>query len=107
MDPRPRRPPRPGPRPPDGKTLPALRHALPGRFRAHQAFLVSQVLAHLDYRDEAIETVSGQLDTPMTPCADDRARLVATGPFTRWTARAIASRSNPQPERGVRQRGMF
>ncbi len=38
------------------KKLPALRQALAGRFRAHHAFLVSQLLAHLDYLDEAIET---------------------------------------------------
>jgi transposase len=32
----------------------ALRDALTGRFRAHHAFLVSQVLAHVDYLDEAM-----------------------------------------------------
>jgi Recombinase zinc beta ribbon domain len=31
------------------KKLPALRQALVGRFRAHHAFFVSQLLAHLDY----------------------------------------------------------
>jgi transposase len=38
--------------------LPALRQALAGRFRAHHAFLVSQQLAHLDYLDEVVDTVS-------------------------------------------------
>ena len=37
--------------------LPALRQALTGRFRAHHAFLVSQLLAHLDYLDEALAHV--------------------------------------------------
>jgi transposase len=34
--------------------LPALRHALAGQFRQHHAFLVSQILGHLDYLDETI-----------------------------------------------------
>ena len=42
--------------------LPALREALAGRFRPHHAFLVSQLLAHIDYLDESIATVSGEVD---------------------------------------------
>ena len=57
------------------RKLPALRQALTGRFRAHHAFLVSQLLAHLDYLDEAINTVSGQIDIVMAPFADELARL--------------------------------
>src|SRR5262249_30147708 len=34
--------------------LPALRQALAGHFRPHHAFVVGQILAHLDYLDEAI-----------------------------------------------------
>jgi len=45
----------------------ALRDALAGRFRAHHAFLVSQLLAHLDYLDEAIETLSAQVETVIAP----------------------------------------
>jgi transposase len=44
------------------KKLPALRQALAGRFRAHHAFLVTQLLAHLDYLDEVIATLSVQID---------------------------------------------
>jgi len=57
------------------RKLPALRQALTGRFRAHHAFLVSQLLAHLDYLDEAIDTVGGQIDVVMAPCTDELARL--------------------------------
>jgi transposase len=32
--------------------LPALREALTGRFRAHHALIVSQILAHIDFLDE-------------------------------------------------------
>ena len=43
------------------KKVPALRQALLGRFRAHHAFLVSQLLAHVDYLDEAVEILSAQI----------------------------------------------
>src|SRR5262245_37577022 len=49
------------------KKLPALRQALAGRFRPHHAFLVGQLLAHLDYLDEAIATVSAQIGELMAP----------------------------------------
>jgi transposase len=42
--------------------LPALRQALAGRFRRHHAFLVSQILGHLDYLDEAIVALSEQVE---------------------------------------------
>jgi hypothetical protein len=35
-----------------------LRAALAGRFRTNHAFLVGQLLTHLDYLDEAIGTLS-------------------------------------------------
>src|SRR5262249_31771834 len=57
------------------KKLPALPPALVGRSRGHHAFLAAQILAHLDYLDEAIETVSTQIDTVIAPFADQLARL--------------------------------
>ena len=39
------------------KKLAALRQALAGLFRPHHAFLVGQLLAHLEYLDEAIAAV--------------------------------------------------
>jgi transposase len=47
--------------------LPALRQALTGRFRAHHAFLVSQLLAQLDFLEESIEQVSGQIGQAIAP----------------------------------------
>jgi transposase len=40
------------------KKLPALQQALTGRFRGHHAFLVTQLLAHLDYLAETSATLS-------------------------------------------------
>ena len=71
--------------------LPALREALAGRFRPHHAFLVSQLLAHIDYLDEAIATVSGELDRVLAPFA----------------AQVTVSPSNPRPEPGDHSPGIF
>jgi transposase len=53
----------------------ALRQALTGRFRPHHAFLVSQLLAHVDYLDETIATVSEQIEAAIAPFAEEVARL--------------------------------
>ncbi len=55
--------------------LPALREALAGRFRPHHAFLVSQLLAHLDYIDETIAALSERVEVAIAPFAEERARL--------------------------------
>jgi transposase len=57
--------------------LPALRTALAGRFRGHHAFLVTQILAHLDYLDEAIGAVSTEVEAHLGPFADAIRRLDA------------------------------
>lgn len=57
--------------------LPALRTALTGRFRGHHAFLVTQILAHLDYLDEAIGVVSQEVETHLGPFAETIRRLDA------------------------------
>src|SRR5215467_2156467 len=51
------------------KKLPALRQALTGRFRPHHAFLVSQLLAHVDYLNESITAVSEEVAVRITPFA--------------------------------------
>jgi transposase len=59
------------------RKLPALREALAGRFRKHHALLVSQLLAHLDYLDEALELLTGQIEEALGPFASEAARLDA------------------------------
>jgi transposase len=49
------------------RKLPALREALQGRFRAHHAFLVGQILAKLDFLDEVITTVTDEIDRHLLP----------------------------------------
>jgi len=55
--------------------LPALRQALTGRFRGHHAFLLTQLLAHLDYLDEALATLSQAIEGHLAPFAEAAARL--------------------------------
>lgn len=69
--------------------LPALRQALAGRFRPHHAFLVTQLLAHLDYLDELIATISGQVDIVIAPFAEELARLDALPGVNKRTAEVI------------------
>jgi transposase len=49
--------------------LPALRQALVGRFRRHHALLVSELLAHLDYLEEAIERLNEPIAEQLRPFA--------------------------------------
>jgi transposase len=47
--------------------LPRLRLALEGRFSTHHALIVGQILAKLDFLDEAIGTLSGEIDRVIAP----------------------------------------
>ena len=73
------------------KKLPALRQALAGRFRAHHAFLVAQLLAHYDYVDEMIDTLSAQIDVIIAPFAEDVARLDTIHGVNKRTAETIVA----------------
>jgi len=69
--------------------LPALRAALAGRFRTHHAFLVGQLLTHLDYLDEAIGTLSTEIEDHLAPFADQLNRLDSIPGVNRRTAEVI------------------
>jgi transposase len=73
------------------KKLPALRQALRGRFRPHHAFVVSQILAHVDYLEEVIEAVSHQVDQLLTPFTDALERLSAIPGVKKRTAEVIVA----------------
>jgi transposase len=49
------------------KKLPALQRALMGRFRPIHAFLVQEILAKVDYLDEALERLMGEIDRRVAP----------------------------------------
>jgi transposase len=49
------------------KKLPALRRALVGHFRPVHAFLLEEILAKIDYLDEALERLTAEIDRRVTP----------------------------------------
>lgn len=51
------------------KKLPALRRALVGRFRPVHAFLLEEILAKIDYLDEALERLTAEIDRRVAPFA--------------------------------------
>jgi transposase len=69
--------------------LPALRQALTGRFRPHHAFLVGQVLGHVDYLDEAITTVSAEIEGRLAPFEAPLRRLDTVPGIAQRTAEVI------------------
>ena len=59
------------------KKLPALKQALDGQFKPHHTLIVAQILAHLDYLDEAIATLTAEVEQRLAPFAD-KAELLTT-----------------------------
>jgi len=51
------------------KKLPQLRAALEGHFRAHHALLVGELLAHIEYLEDAIARLSQELEERLRPFA--------------------------------------
>jgi transposase len=51
------------------KKLPQLREALAGRFRGHHALLVGELLAHIEYLEDAIERLSQEVERRLGPFA--------------------------------------
>jgi len=71
------------------KKLPALRQALAGRFRPHHAFLVSQLLAHVDYLEEAISLVSEEVEGRLAPFAQHLTQLDTIPGIDKRTAEVL------------------
>jgi len=71
------------------RKLPALREALEGRFRGeHHGLLVAQILAHIDYLDETIATLSERIEQVIAPFSRER-ELLETIPGVGRTAAQV------------------
>ena len=57
------------------KKIPALKDALQGRFEALHALLISSILAHLDFLDEQISSLSDAIEEQIAPFAGARELL--------------------------------
>ena len=60
--------------------LPALREALEGRFGAKHALIVGQILAHIDFLDEAITRLSHAIEEQLGPFGTQQVELLCTIP---------------------------
>ena len=55
--------------------LPQLREALEGRFRAHHALILGELLGHIDYLDEAVARLSAEVERRIAPFSAEVALL--------------------------------
>jgi len=69
--------------------LPQLEQALTGRLKPHHAFLLSELLGHIDYLDEAIERMSSAIAERLQPAEDDIALLDTIPGVNRRTAELL------------------
>lgn len=73
------------------KKIPALKKALEGRFRPHHRFMLENILAHVDFLDESIATVSEEVVSRLDPFAQ-AIKLLRTIPGVEMrTAQVIIS----------------
>jgi transposase len=71
--------------------LPALQQALAGRFRPHQAFLVTQILAKVDFLEETIARLTAEIDRHVAPFEPVLARLTTIPGVARTNAITIVA----------------
>jgi transposase len=71
--------------------LPQLERALAGRVEAHQRFLVAQQLAHIDFLDEAIARVCGEIADRLAPVEEAIVRLDTIPGVGRSVAEALVA----------------
>ena len=69
--------------------IPALTRALTGRFGPTHALVVGEILAHLDYLDEAIGRVSARVDEVIRPFVAERELLTTIPGVDKRLAEAI------------------
>jgi|SRR5688572_892607 len=68
------------------RKLPELQRALHGRLRPHQAFLVTEILAKIDYLEEALERLTAEIDRHLAPFEPAMANLMTIPGVARTTA---------------------
>lgn len=71
--------------------LPELRKALQGRFREHHGFLVTEILAHVDYMDEALDRMTVRIEEAIRPFAGEVDRLRTIPGVDHKTAQMLVS----------------
>jgi len=73
------------------KKLPELRQALAGRFGSHHRFMVSRLLADIDYLEEASTELSKRIEELLAPFAATVERLITIPGVQRRTAEVVVA----------------
>jgi transposase len=81
------------------KKLPALQQALAADFTAHHTLIVSQILAHIDYLDEAIATLTQEVEQRLAPFAHTAELLTTIDGVASRTAQVILAELGPDMSR--------
>lgn len=71
------------------KKLPALREALEGRFDVEHQLLIGQILAHIDFLDEAIDRLSDEIEKQLVPFEAARDLLMTIPGVKQRTAEVL------------------
>jgi len=79
--------------------LPELQRALAGNFQAHHALIVSQILAHLDYLDETIQTLTEEVEQRLAPFAHKAENLGTIPGVAARSSQVILSELGPDMTR--------
>jgi transposase len=78
---------------------PDLERALAGRVGAHQRFLLAQQLAHLDFLDTSIATVSAEIAERLRPFATQQAQLMTIPGVGARTAETLLAEIGTEMDR--------
>jgi transposase len=81
------------------RKLPELRRALQGRFSSHHALIVSRLLAHVDYLDETIAELSGEIEKRLRPFEPEVELLRTIPGVAQRTAEVILAELGPDMSR--------
>lgn len=73
------------------KKLPLLRQALEGRFRDHHAFLVTQLLAHIDYLEELNDSLTKKIEEQLLPFSKEMELLQTIPGVAAKTAQVVVA----------------
>jgi transposase len=77
------------------RKFPQLREALQGRFRPVHALMVGEILAHIDYLDEAIERLSAEIGRVIGPFSEKVDLLDTIPGVDRRTAEVLIAEIGP------------
>jgi transposase len=69
--------------------IPALKEVLEGSFSAHHAFMVRNILAHVDYLDESIARFGAEIERVIAPFSEEMTLLETIPGVNRRSAETL------------------